>query len=338
MNDDELGRALGIALAGTDLRATPDAGPRLRARARRTRTRYAVLGGAMAAVVVLLLGVGLLRMITSPGPGTPAASPGPESGVRRLTTPLAVRLAAGTGTCVTDAGLKCLPAASLTVDEVAGLRAVDQPGPAATVVVTLTTDDLYTLVGVAGNGPDTALEVRIGAGRPLPAALADDEIRIRVASPADAADTVDLLGPYPPPAPRTGPGPLDVPLEIWVVTESTVGPCRVSSAGPGVLVVERGGECLVLRGPGVRLRSADLRLTEPDRSDSAWRVSVGVPPADRAALTAYTRAHSGERIVYVAGGRVIGGAPDVATERSASVRIPVADRVSAEALVGRLRP
>lgn len=221
----------------------------------------------------------------------------------------------------------------MTVDEVTSVRAAG-----GTVVLDLTATDFYTLTGIAGSKVGTPLDLRVGSGPPSRAELGEEQqVLVPLGDPAAAAAAIEALEPYRPGPPRTGPGPLTVPLELWSVVSATAGPCgRTSSAG--TRVVDRGGECMELRGPGVRIRSADLQVAGPDGGTVAWRVVVGIPAEDRPALRTWTRARVDERIAFVAGGTVVAGSPVLASELSAVVEVLVDDRAAAEALVTRLRP
>ena len=292
MNDEDLGRALGTALAAPRILPVADAGSRLRARAHRPRVRQAPVAG-LATVAVLLTGAVLIRSAAggSAAPDQSAAS-GTAAGVLRLANPV---LIGRVGPCTRDPGVRCPAVASVTFDQVQQVETVSDPGLA--VVLTRRPPDRYPLTALAGNGSDTRLVVRIAGGLDLPATVQDegDAVRIRTDDPAAV---LDRLGAAPVPPARLGPGPLDVPLELRAVTRSEVGLCP--AGGPGVV---QSGECLVLAGSGLRLSSADLSILPPVGEDPAWKVLVRVDPADRPGLAAYTRAHAGQRIAFAVGGR-----------------------------------
>lgn len=337
MNDDELGRALGTALAAPEVTAAPDAGARLRARARHARNARAV-GGTVVVVLAVLLTIGVVRGLGGGAPTTPTAAP--ATCYRLLTTPLTINPpgpAPSPGPCTAGAELRCGPAA-LVVDEVAGLSTTDLPERGVVIVITLTATDAATLRAVVAAGPGRTVSVRVGQGG-YEATVAADRIRILMPSTQDADALIAELGPFRPSAPRTGPGRLDLPLQIWTVAATPAFPCRLSAAQPGVLVVSTVDECLVLHGPALKFATADLEIRAPDAGSPQWRVVVGVDAADRPALAAYTRAQTGKRVAFVAGGRLLPGAgsPTIEGQFSTAFELVVDDRAGADALISRLR-
>jgi hypothetical protein len=340
VNDDELRQALGTALAAPAVTAAPDAGARLRARARRARTGRLAVSGTLVAVLAVLLTVGVVRGLGGSAPPAPAAGPA-ATGLSRLTTPLTValtqRVSPSAGPCDAGPGLRCVPpAVVLDVDEVEGLATAELPESGAVVLATLTATDAGTLAGAAppGSGPLLAAI----AGAPYPAEMtAGRVLRIYVPTPRVASEVVGALGPVAVPPARVGPGPLDVPLQIWTVTAATPSPCAVSSVDPGVRVVDRSSECLVLTGPALSIGTADLELVPPQGDGGGWQVWVELDPPATAQLGRYTGTHVGGRIAFVAGKRMIGAGPTIQGRFSSSLEIPVPDRASAESLISRLR-
>lgn len=338
MNDEELGRALGTALAPPAVAAVPDAGARLRSRARRVRTERLALGGTVVVVLAVLLTVGLVRGVGGTAPA-PAAAPAP--GYRKLATPLTIALrqplVSKPANCAGELPLRCVtPASILTVDRVLGVSSSDLPESGAVVEIDLFSADEAAIAGAG----ERMLVARVGAAE-YPVTLdGRGGLRILVLTPRLGAELIDELGPYRPPPPRLGPGRLDVPLQLWAVTRSAEQPCAVSAAARDVIVAQQQSECLVLTGPGVSLTSADLRLLPPEADQPYWRVAVGLDPADRPALAAFTRAQAGRQIAYVISGRMLTatGAPTVQGEFSTGLEIVFADgRADAEAFIDRLR-
>lgn len=333
MNDDELGRALRTALAPPAVTPAGDAGARLRARARRARTERLAVGGAVVLVLAVLLTVAAVRGIG--GPPAPTAAV-PAVGHRLLTTPLVLNRygpAPSPGPCTAGAQATCGPAV-LVVDEVAGLRTTDLPERGGIVEITLTAADAATLRAAIGPGPDATLSVGVGQGGYF-AQLKGDVLRVPMASTQSADAFVTELGPVAPPPPRTGPGRLELPVQLWTVTGSAATPCPVAAAPPGTLVLNRAGECLTLTGPGLVIATADLQLSPPPEAGQGWQVSVGT---DDAGLRRYTAAHVGDRVAFVAGGHVYGSVPVIEGPISSSIAISFPDRDSAVAFLGRLRP
>lgn len=332
MNDDELGRALSTALAAPEVTAAADAGARLRSRARRARRTQAV-DGSVVLVLALLIGVGIARAATGGPPPAPAAS-GPAGG-SRLTTPLTVTPLGTRGPyrpCTAVAGTRC-GAVGLTVTEIAGLSTSELPERGAIVLISLTGDDAGTLAAVTVAAGGQQLTVEVGAAR-YGATAARGQLRIRVDDPRAADDLVAGLGAVPLPAPRTGPGRLDVPLQLWTVTGSSSTSCILTATVPDRLLVNRAAECLTLTGPAATIGSADLELVPPTDNERDWLVSV---EPDGEQLDSYSGAHVGDRVAFVAGGHVYGGAPEIEGRIAGQVSIAFRDRVSAVALISRLR-
>lgn len=242
--------------------------------------------------------------------------------------------------CPDRAGLRCAPpSVFLSVDEVTAVRSEDR-GTGALVRLSLTTWDATTLAGVARNG--TRVTARVGGGTSAPAAIGPDgTLVLPVEDRAAAVSTVAALGLVAVPRARLGKGALDRPLELWTVRASR-GPCRTSAVPGtrGLLVVDRGTECLELGGPSVRLRSvADLTLTRPNSKAPYWVLSVVSAEADRPALARFTReqARTKARVAFVVGGHVVTGQPVVTAEASAGVELGLADEAEARLLAHRLR-
>jgi hypothetical protein len=340
MNDEELRQALGTALAPPPLQAVPDAGARLRSRAARQRRERALVGGSVLAVLGILLAVGVVRAAGAGPSGTPTAAP--VAGYSRLTTPMTINPigpAPSPGPCVADAELRCGPAA-LVVDEVVALSTVRAPNGGTLVEITLTTEDAETLRPIAAGAPGQLLAVGVLKGdfTNYEAVLSAGRLRVGMATSQDAHDFISELGLFRPAAPRTGPGPLGVPLQIWTVTRVGQSPCTVSAARPGVLVVNRPGRCVELSGPVLSIDSADLAVAGPDAASPQWRLRVGLDAATSGRLRDYTSHHIGTAIGYVVGGRLVADQPEIAGALSGSFEIAVVDRAAAEAVVSRLRP
>jgi hypothetical protein len=338
MNDDELGRALGTVLAAPEVSPAPDAGARLRARAQRARTERLAIGGTVVVVLALLLTVAVVRGTGGGAPATPTAAP--PSGYRLLTTPLTITLpgpAPSPGPCTAGAELSCGPAA-LVVDDVAEISTTDLPERGVVIVITLTGTDAATLRAVVATGPGRTVSMRVGQSGYV-ATVATGRLRILMASTQSADAFLAELGPFRPAAPRTGPGRLDLPLQIWIVAATPAFPCRLSAGQPGVLTVNTVDECLVLHGPELKFGTADLEIRAPDAGSSQWRVVVGLDAADRRAVADYTRAHPGRRIAFVAGGRMLPGtgSPTIKGQFSTGFELVVDDRAGADALISRLR-
>jgi preprotein translocase subunit SecD len=116
-------------------------------------------------------------------------------------------------------------------------------------------------------------------------------------------------------------------------------PCRISAAAPGVLV-QNVDACVIAAGPWVSIGSADLEVLSPDAGNPQWRVLVGVDPAGRTALAAFTRAQTGKQLAFVVRGRVLpaSGTPLLQGSFSTSFEVVVDGRAGADALISRLRP
>lgn len=321
MNDEELGHALGTALVPPPVQPVADAGIRLRARARRRRRDHLLAAGSLVTVLGVLLAVAVVRTGGGGAPATPVAGPATGSyGFSRLRVPLTV--AAG--------------ALRFSTDEVAAIKVTPLLESGVIVAVTLTATDTQTLTGLLGLGPDG--RILAGAGESFPADRTGAELRIRVPTPRLATELVTTLAPYRPVA-RTGPGRLGIPLQLWTVTDAAAGPCPSTPPVRGTLVTDRAGACLTLRGPGVSIGTAELRLQpDPGTGGPAWIVAVYPSAADAAALAAYTGGHVGDRVAFVAGGRLVGPVPELEGPFSAGLQIAVTDRDEATALVSRLRP
>lgn len=332
MNDDELGRALGTLLTGPELRATADAGPRLRAVARRDRGRQLAVG-AVATVAVVLLAIGLVTRL--PGaPAAPETAAGSTPGLTLLDEPLTITLAdPPEKACALPLKPVCSdPAHYLTVDQVLELRA---DGPR--VVIQVLPEDANTLAELNGRA------IRIGTGPrtlvPSVPAPADGRLTVDLGGPGAVTTVIDELGPHRAGPPRTGPGPLEVPFELWAVAATTDSTCR-TIAGPDFLQVNRYGRCTVLSSiDRVRIDAADVQLVPPDQTNTMWRVQLEFDAADRPAMLAFTTAHIMKAVGVVIGGVAVGGFPVVQGPISSAIEITtVGDRVTAESVVARLRP
>jgi hypothetical protein len=194
--------------------------------------------------------------------------------------------------------------------------------------------DALRLVAVGGH---VAVGVTQDVYNGYEGTLSGGRLLLGMPSLAAAHDLIGRLGPVPVRAARTGPGRLDVPLQLWSVTRISLSPCPLSPTKPGVLVADL-GQCVVAAGPKVSLSTADLQVLAPDPGSPGWRVQVGVDPADRTALAAFTRARTGKQIAFAVGGRLVSGAPTVEGSFSASFELPVDDRAAADALINRMRP
>jgi hypothetical protein len=342
MNDEELRQALGTALAPPPLQAVPDAGARLRSRAAHQRRERALVGGSVLAVLGILLAVGVARGAGGGAPTAPTAAP-LAGGYRLLTTPMTITQigpdgpAPSPGPCTAGAELLCGPAA-LVLDEVAGLSTVVLPNGGIVVEITLTTTDAATLRSIMAGAPGEDLALGLGH-RGYAARPSADRLLIGMPSRRDAADFIAELGPVRLTAPRTGPGRLDVPLQLWTVVSAAASPCPLARAAPGTLVVDRAGECLTLRGPGVSIGSADLGIRDGTSAvgTPTWSVTVDVSGQDAAALSAYTSGHVHDRVAFVVGGRLVSAAPRIEGPISTGLELSATDKDGATALVNRLR-
>lgn len=327
MNDEELGHALGTALTGPDLHAVPTAGARLRARAARDRTRRTALGAA-AAVVAVLLAVGLVRWV-APAPAPTAATW--SGGPARLTEPLRFSAAVPVPaiTCPSDGPIDCRsPEWFRTVDEVLDLRVVE-----AEIRVTLAPEDLAVVRSVAGRSSPAA-RVRIG-GAEHPLTLRGAEVAIAVPDRAAGEAMIDALGPVPPPVPRPGPGPLTGPLELWVVDEERFSglPCWYRPVDASTMrAFDTADGCVAVTGPPLRFESVDgLRVLD------GGRVEVVPVAADRAALRAFTTRYTGRAVAYVVDGRMLEPMPVIQAPFSESLEIGFPDHRAATSFAARLR-
>jgi hypothetical protein len=328
VNDDELGRALATALAAPDVQAAPDAGAKLRARARRQRAQQWAVGAAVTAVLAVLLGLGLIR---APSELAPVAT-GVSYGHSLLRVPLAVQLSPVPCPIPVSAG--CPPPPVVTLDEVLGLRVTELPESGAIVEVTLTRDDDRTMARTPL--PQQAQLTAVAGTLSYPAMFRPNIVRIRVPTPELADELVALLAPYQPVA-RTGPGRLDRPLQVWWVRAAGAPLCAVTFDIPHTSKVNRLGECLFLAGPVVTIDAADVRIRPPSVGGADWVVTVDPSGPARRALADWTAGHAGQRIAVGVAGQLVGPAPELAGTLS-SLEIPVADRGYAVAVVSRMRP
>lgn len=341
MNDNELRRALGTALVPPEVAAVPDAGARLRARARRAGAERLALGGTVVVVLAFLVTVGVVRGLAGSAPSAPTAA-SPAAGHVWLHTTLTVALtkpaSPSAGPCDAGPRLQCVPPPFvLDVDEVEGLAISELPERAALVLATLTATDARTLLAVTPQAAGDPLRVGI-AGARYPAAIVGRVLQIRVDSPRTAATVIDQTHAFAPRPARLGAGLLNVGLELWTVTGTTPGPCRVSPIGGGILIADQDGRCIVATGPALMFGSADLRLAGPDSNSPTWRLRVGLDAAEARELRQFTGRHIGTAIAYVVSGRLVGGQPIIAGPLSTSLEIPFEDRSAAESVVSRLRP
>ncbi len=81
----------------------------------------------------------------------------------------------------------------------------------------------------------------------------------------------------------------------------------------------------------------DLQLVPP-QAGTIWPVWGELGPPAAAALGRYTARHVGDRVAFVANGRVVAGTPRLEGAFSTAVEVPVTDRAAAVSLVDRLRP
>jgi hypothetical protein len=337
MNDEEIGRALGTALAPPEVQAVPDAGARLRARAGRTRRDHSLLGASVVAVLGVLLAVGVVRGVGGGAPTAPAASPA-AGGYSLLPTPIEITrlgaVPASPGPCPPGTGPTCGPAA-LTVDEVAGVGTVTLANGGTVVEIALVTRDAEVLRAVGDSHFGVRVKEADGTSSGYSGPLSGDRLLLGMPTRASADDLVATLGPVPLRAPRTGPGRLDVPLQLWAVASSTSWPCSVERTAADELFFARSGECLTLRGPVMSIGTADLGI----RQDSGqWSVAVGVSGPESAALLAFTSKHVHEQIAFMIGGRAVNLLPTLEGPISAGIELPAPDGNGANALVDRLRP
>jgi hypothetical protein len=336
MNDDEIGQALGTALVPPPVQAVADAGARLRARAAHQRRERALVGGSVFAVLGVLLAIGVVRVGGS-APAPPAASPA-AAGYSLLKTPIEITrlgaVPASPGPCPPGTGPTCGPAA-LTVDEVAGVGTVTPANGGIAVEIALVPRDAEVLRAVGDPYFGAGVDQADGTFAGYTGSLSGDRLLLWMPTRVDAQDLVATLGPVPVRAPRTGPGRLDVPLQLWAVASSTSWPCSVERTAADELFIARSGECLRLRGPVVSIGTADLSI----RQDSGqWSVAVGVSGPESAALLAYTSNHVHEQIAFLIGGRAVSLVPTLEGPISAGIEMSAPDRNGANALVDRLRP
>jgi hypothetical protein len=324
VNDDDLGRALATALAVPDVQPVPDAGAKLRARARRQQARHRAVGGALTAVLAVLVALGVSRVPATDR--TPVAT-GHDYGHSLLRVPLTVQLE---DQCRKPATCPSL----LTLDEVLGLRVTDLPELGAVVEVTLTRDDDRTLARTPL--PQTANLSAVADTLSYPATYLPNTVRIRVPTAELADELVAVLAPYRPEA-RAGSGRLTRPLQVWSVVAAGQPFCDITLGIPHTLEVNRLGECLSLAGPVVTVDSADVVIRPPETDGADWTVVVGPAGPARQALAEWTTRHAGQRVALGVAGLLVG--PTVQVERGQTVlEIAVADRGYAEAVVSRMRP
>jgi hypothetical protein len=338
VNDEELGHALGTALAAPDMQVAPYAGARLRERARRQRTERLAVGGAAALVLVVLVAVGAVRITAALSTPSIAAA-AQASPVRMLHTPLTIRMGPEAQKIKwppCDAGSPnrrgnfCQKGPIMDVDEVAELKATDRE-----VSVRMQPDDATMLELYTRPQQRSDLVVQVGT-RSLPARYDEGVLRITTPTPARAEAFVATAGPYRPVA-RTGPGPLDHHLQVHRAQSS----CHDSKLG----LFRQVGQCLTLGTPFVSIGDADLEVHRPDRSGSGWSVSIAPTGSTRDGLARWTAAHVGEQIYYVIPdptGKSMGYAINPATVttvrgRMTTIEIPVPDAGAALALISRMR-
>jgi hypothetical protein len=334
VNDDELGRALGTALAAPEVLPAADAGARLRARAHRERTERWMAGGVAVLVLAILAAAGVVR-IAAVGPA-PTAAAGPST-LRMLHTSLDVWLgpkAAKIPWPPCGAQGYCPPLPILTMDQVAGLRTT----ATGQVVVRLMPDrarmfELYTRPVQWSD-----LQIRVGA-RSLPATYSDGILRATAPTAAQAEELVAALGLYQPVG-RTGPGRLDKPLQVYAADSI----CRGTNAGPEGLW-RQVGQCLAAS-MAVSIDDANVEVHGPDGHGSGWSVTIDAAGPARERLARWSAANLGQQVVYgipdpayPSGGYVENEATiTVVRGEMTSIRIPVLNEAAAQALVSRLRP
>jgi hypothetical protein len=346
VNDEELGRMLGTALAAPPLQAAPDAGVRLRARAHRRRTERLASGAAVAVVLVLLTTLGAVRIATDrPAPGIPTATPsvvGPEelataaasSPVRRLHTPLTLWLGpdaqkiqwppCGPGNPGQPV-YYCQKRLMMFWDEVAELRVTGSE-----VAARLLPADAANLERVVHPMQRSDLVVRLDTGsRSLRARYTDGVVQMTAPTSAQAHSFVAAARPYRPRI-RTGPGPLQTRLQVRPASSV----CR--DGQPGLW-----RECLSSGQPVVATRTADLQVL---RTGPRWTLRIGLTAADTTTLARWSAGHVGQRILYMAP-RADGGVGMTVDQailttvpgRMTSIEIPVIDAGDALVLISRLR-
>lgn len=355
MNDEELGRALGTALAAPDLEAAPYAGARLRERARRQRAQRLAVGSAAALVLVVLAAFGAVRVVADrPAGGTAAAAPtgsvlvpagelaaaAAASPVRRLHTELSLWLGpegrkiqwppcAPPGADPRQPVRYCQRVQIDSWDELAELTVTDGEIGARLLPDDATILELYTRPQQRSD-----LLIRVGS-RSLPARYENGVVRMTAPTAAQADAFVAAAGPYRP-AGKTGPGPLTTHLDV-------VAAYSWCHSGPEGLW-RQVGQCLTTDGhPVISVGDADLQVR---RSGADWTVRIGLGKADRNTLAQWSAGHVGQRILYMvplvnpAGYVGLDVNPATVTTvsgRMTTIDIPVPDAGAASALISRLR-
>jgi len=337
--DDEFGHRLGALLAPPEvLQARPDAGSRLRARARTVAGLRR--GAALAATGLLMLAVVTLAGYPRPADNRPATGRWSDAGW--LTTPVEI----STGTVVPGqqscggfgdlvrVGPDCLRVADspLVIRQVAGIRVVARVAGAASLELDLVSANQGEVHQIVNAGRDGHL-VAFVYGTPRGAAVRSDRIvAITVGSVAEADELVAILGLRPDFNPQTGPGELNTPLTVRPVLGSTDPPCVGSS-------VEHDGSCLALGGPLVAVRSVqDLAVLGPDRELTSVRIRVELPPAASATLGAYSAAHRGQQIAFEVRGGVVGLGARIEGQLGPTIEFLLGDQDEAERVFRQLRP
>ena len=157
------------------------------------------------------------------------------------------------------------------MDEVAGLSTVTLSTGGIAVEIGLVTRDAEVLRAVGDTDFGASVHDADGTSSGYSGKLSGDRLLISMPTRADAQDLVATLGPVPVRAPRTGPGRLDVPLQLWAVASSTSWPCSVERTAPDELFVAGAAECLTLRGPVVSIGTADLSIRQDaGQMSSPW--------------------------------------------------------------------
>lgn len=338
--DDEVGHRLGALLAPPEvLQARPDAGSRLRARAR----MVAGLRRGAALAVTGLLAFAVVTLAGYPRPADNRPATGRWSDAGWLTTPVEI----STGTVVPGqqscgwlgdlvrVGPDCIRVANspLVIRQVAGIRVVARAAGAASLELHLVSANQGEVNQIVNADRDGHL-VAFVYGVPRGAAVQSDRIvEITVGSAAEADQLVTTLGLRPDFNPQTGPGELDTPLTVRPVLRSTDPPC----VGPSV---EHHGSCLALGGPLVAVRSVqDLAVLGPDREFPSVRIRVELSPSDSATLEAPSAAYRGQQIAFEANGGLVGRiSPRLEGRLGLAIEIQLWDQDEAERVFHQLRP
>jgi hypothetical protein len=337
--DDEFGHRLGALLAPpVVLHARPDAGFRLRARARTVAGLRR--GAALAAAGLLMLAA--VTLAGHPGPDNLPAT-GRWSGAGWLTTPVEVStgiVVPGQQSCgglgdLVRVGPDCLRVADspLVIRQVSGIRVVAHAAGAASLELDLVSADQGEVRQIVNAGRGGHLVAFI-YGTPRGAAVQSDRIvTITVGSAAEADELVATLGLRPDFSPQTGPGELDTPLTVRPVLGFADPPCAEPS-------VEHGGSCPTLGRPLVAVRTVqDLAVLGPDRESTSVRIRVELPPATSATLKAFSAAHRGQQIAFEVRDRVVGRLGGRIEGRlDGTVEILLRDQDEAERVFRQLRP